>query len=101
MGLEGYVCMMRVRRESSGGLDQMAMMENRGSHSHGGSPKTQETPVPQLARSGPYSHDGEREALSQITITYHNHISQATTSHEHCHHYSALHPVTNTRRHVT
>ena len=28
-------------------------------------------PVPQLARSGPYSHDGERAAQSQITITNH------------------------------
>ena len=43
----------------------------------------QDTPVPQLARSGPYSHDGEREALSQITITYHTLlqvISTATTT---------------------
>ena len=43
----------------------------------------QDTPVPQLARSGPYSHDGEREALSQITITYHRLllvVSTATTT---------------------
>ena len=43
----------------------------------------QDTPVPQLARSGPYSHDGEREAQSQITITDHGQLlfeSNTTTT---------------------